>query len=131
VAPLPRQHFTADSGISRSNLLPLHHSDFRKFRAGFRDLRHSANVSDTYPPDVPTEIVMNNDKKDVVTLIELLKMADERRAHLSQISLHEPFNEDFSLLQMWAEACHRTGGAARPFPPKVIELWKQSLGGVN
>jgi hypothetical protein len=81
--------------------------------------------------NIPKGVVMNTDKKDVTTLIELLKMAAERRAHLSQISLNEPFSEDFSLLQMWAEACRRTGAGTRPFPPKVIELWKQSLGAVN
>jgi len=79
----------------------------------------------------PKGVVMNNDKKDVATLIELLKMAAERRAHLDQISQNEPFSEDFSLLEMWAEACRRTGVGTRPFPPKVIELWKQSLGRAN
>ena len=80
---------------------------------------------------VPKGVVMTNDKKDVATLIELLKMSAERRAHLNQISLNEPFSEDFSLLQMWAEACRRTGVGTRPFPPKVIEIWKQSLGRAN
>jgi len=76
---------------------------------------------------------MNNDKKDVATLIELLKMAAAHRADLkpAKLSQNEPFSEDFSLLEMWPEACRRTGGGTRDFPPKVIELWKQSLGGAN
>jgi len=80
---------------------------------------------------IPKGAVMNNDKKDVATLIELLKMADERRAHLDQISQNEPFSEDFSLLAMWSEACRRTGVGPRAFPSKVLELWKQSLGRAN
>jgi len=74
---------------------------------------------------------MNSETEDVATLIELLKMADERRAHLNQISQNEPFSEDFSLLEMWAEACRRTGVGTRAFPPKVLELWKESLGRAN
>ena len=78
-------------------------------------------------------VVMNNDKQDVATLIELLKMAAERRGHIKpdQISENETFSEDFSLLEMWPEACRRTGAGTRAFPPKVIELWKQSLGRAN
>ena len=78
-------------------------------------------------------VVMNNDRQDVATLIELLKMAAERRAHIEpdQISQNETFSEDFSLLEMWPEACRRTGSGMRAFPPKVIKLWKQSLGRAN
>jgi hypothetical protein len=78
-------------------------------------------------------LVMNNDKKDVATLIELLIMAATRRADLKpdQISQNERFSEDFCLLEMWPEACRRTGAGTRPFPPRVIELWKQSLGRAN
>ena len=76
---------------------------------------------------------MNNDKKDVATLIELLKMAAERREHIKtdQISQNETFSEDLSLLEMWPEACRRTGVGTRAFPLKVIELWKESLGRAN
>ena len=76
---------------------------------------------------------MNNTKKDVATLIELLKMADERRANpkTDQISQNDHFSEDLSLLEMWPEACRRTGVGPRAFPSKVLELWKESLGGAN
>jgi|SRR5262245_4843626 len=82
---------------------------------------------------IPKGAVMNNAKKDVATLIELLKMADERRANSKpdQISQNDRFSEDFSLLEMWPEACRRTGVGTRAFPPKVLELWKQGLGGAN
>jgi predicted nucleic acid-binding protein len=56
---------------------------------------------------------MNNENKDVITLIELLKMAAERRRRSTdQISEDEPFSEDLSLLEMWPEACRRTGEVA-------------------
>jgi hypothetical protein len=76
---------------------------------------------------------MDKDKKDVATLIELLKMAAERRAHPKpgQILQNDRFSEDYSLLEMWPEACRRTGVGNREFPPRVIELWKQSLGRMN
>ena len=68
---------------------------------------------------------MHTENKDVAPLIELLKMAAERR---STDLPSEQFSEDRALLEMWPEACRRTGVGSRPFPPKVIELWKQSLG---
>ena len=82
---------------------------------------------------IPKGAVMNNAKKDVATLIELLKMADERRANFKpdQISQNHRISEDSSLLEMWPEACRRTGVGNREFPPRVIELWKQSLGRAN
>ena len=75
---------------------------------------------------------MNTDK-DVATLIELLKMAAERRprSEVDQVSQSELFREDHSLLEMWPEACRRTGVGRREFPPGVIKLWKQRLGGTN
>ena len=75
---------------------------------------------------------MNTDK-DVATLIELLKMAAERRprSEVDQVSQSELLREDHSLLEMWPEACRRTGVGRREFPPGVIKLWKQRLGRAN
>ena len=72
-------------------------------------------------------------KQDVATLIELLKMAAERwpRSEASPASQSELFHEDHSLLEMWPEACRRTGVGRREFPPGVIKLWKQRLGREN
>ena len=76
---------------------------------------------------------MNTDKQDVATLIELLKMAAERwpRAEADRVSQSELFREDHSLLEMWPEACRRTGVGRREFPPRVLKLWKQRLGRAN
>ncbi|HET9717688.1 MAG TPA: hypothetical protein VFP60_16030 [Pseudolabrys sp.] len=72
---------------------------------------------------------MKNDK-DIAALIELLKMAADQwpRSEDGEVSQSESFREDQSLLQMWPEACRRTGVAGREFPPGVIKLWKRSLG---
>ena len=78
-------------------------------------------------------IVMNIHNKDVDTLIELLKMAAERWPHseTNQVSQSELLREDHSLLEMWPEACRRTGVGRREFPLGVIKLWKQRLGRAN
>jgi hypothetical protein len=74
-----------------------------------------------------------NTKKEIPPLIELLKMAAERRPHseIGQVSQDDLFREDHSLLEMWPEACRRTGVGTREFPHGVIKLWKQSLGRSN
>ena len=78
-------------------------------------------------------VIMDTHKQDVATLIELLKMAAERwpRSGTDQVSQSELLREDHSLLEMWPEACRRTGVGRREFPPGVIKLWKQRLGGTN
>ena len=52
---------------------------------------------------------MNTDKQGVAALIELLKMAAERRprCEADQVSQSELLREDHSLLEMWPEACRR------------------------
>jgi hypothetical protein len=84
-------------------------------------------------PDIAKGFVMDTHKQDVATLIELLKMAAERwpRSETDQVSQSELFREDHSLLEMWPEACRRTGVGRREFPPEVIKLWKQRLGRAN
>jgi hypothetical protein len=78
-------------------------------------------------------VVMDTHNQDVATLIELLKMAAERWPHseTNQVSQSELFREDHSLLEMWPEACRRTGVGRREFPIGVIKLWKQRLGRAN
>jgi hypothetical protein len=82
---------------------------------------------------IPKGIGMTNEKNDVATLIELLRMAAERRPYAKpdEISQNEIFSDDLALLEMWPEACRRTGGEKREFPPGVIKLWKESLGRSN
>jgi len=74
-----------------------------------------------------------NTRKDIAPLIELLKMAAERRprSETAEVSQDDLFREDDSLLEMWPEACRRTGVGTREFPPGVIKLWKESLGRSN
>jgi hypothetical protein len=76
---------------------------------------------------------MNTEKKDVAILIELLKMAAERcpRFETDHVSQRDLLREDYSLLEMWPEACRRTGVGKREFPSDVIKLWKQRLGRAN
>jgi hypothetical protein len=83
--------------------------------------------------NIPKGIGMTEEKNDVATLIELLRMAAERRPHSKpdEISQNEFFSEDLALLEMWPEACRRTGGGRREFPSGVIKLWKESLGRSN
>ena len=78
-------------------------------------------------------IAMDTHKQDVATLIELLKMAAERwpRSDADQVSQSDLLYEDHSLLEMWPEACRRTGVGRREFPPGVIKLWQQRLGRAN
>ena len=78
-----------------------------------------------------------NIENDIAALIELLKMSDERwpqsgpDAGTGVVSPRDLLREDHSLLEMWPEACRRTGAAGREFPPGVIELWKRRLGRAN
>jgi len=72
-------------------------------------------------------------EKDIIALMELLKMADNRwpRYATASISQNELFRRNQHLLEMWPEACRRTGVGGREFPAGVIKLWKQGLGRVN
>ena len=74
-----------------------------------------------------------NTDRDVATLIELLRMEAELRPHAQPQPdcPIEALHQDQSLLEMWPEACRRTGAEVREFPAEVIRLWKQSLGGTN
>jgi hypothetical protein len=71
--------------------------------------------------------------KDIVALMELLKMAAEHwpRSQADEVSQSDLFCRDQTLLEMWPEACRRTGVRGRQFPSGVIKLWKKSLGRLN
>lgn len=72
-------------------------------------------------------------EKDVVALLELLKMAAEQSTHsdIADVSPNDLFREDLCLLEMWPEACQRTGNIKREFPSGVIKLWQQRMGRAN
>jgi len=60
-----------------------------------------------------------NTEKDVAPLIELLRMADERWPYSEIVSQSDRFRRDHLLLEMWPEACRRTGVGGRQFPAGV------------
>jgi hypothetical protein len=72
-------------------------------------------------------------ENDIAALLELLKMAAEQWPHsrTDEVSQSDVFCRDRTLLEMWPEACRRTGTGGREFPPGVIKLWKKSLGRIN
>ena len=72
-------------------------------------------------------------EKDIAALLELLKMASEQSPHsdIAEVSQNDFFREDRCLLEMWPEACQRTGSVRREFPSGVIKLWQQRLGRAN
>jgi PilZ domain len=72
-------------------------------------------------------------ERDITSLIELLKMSAEKwpSSESDDISETELFYRDQILLEMWPEACRRTGTAGREFPPGVIKLWKKRMGRAN
>ncbi len=78
---------------------------------------------------------MKTDKhiKDIVPLIELLKMEADRwpDSGIGETSQSEIFRRDQFLLETWPEACRRTGVGVRKFPAGVIKLWKEGLGRSN
>ena len=72
-------------------------------------------------------------ERDIAPLIELLEMAAKKwpSSESDDVSETELFCRDQTLLEMWPEACRRTGVGVREFPPGVIELWKQRMGRAN
>jgi hypothetical protein len=74
-----------------------------------------------------------NTESDIAALMELLKMAADKwpSSATGQVSQRELFRQNQFLLEMWPEACRRTGVEGREFPAGVIKLWKNGLGLVN
>ena len=93
------------------------------FRCSKPTLRFSIDIRDG-------RLLMRSDK-DIAPLTELLKMAADLWPGSGEISLTEMFQRDQILLEMWPEACRRTGVGKRQFPPGVIKLWKEGAGRAN
>jgi len=118
----------------------MHFSDGPVFSAGFSKIPLFVIANTAGCPQVPLTfrqknkrgLAMKNDK-DIAALLELLRMAAEQwpLSGTGEVSQGDLFRRDQSLLQMWPEACRRTGVGGREFPPGVIKLWKQRLGRVN
>jgi len=72
-------------------------------------------------------------EKDIAPLIELLKIAAEKwpSSESGDISESESLRRDRVLLEMWPEACRRTGVEVHEFPAGVIKRWQQEMGWPN
>jgi len=72
-------------------------------------------------------------ERDIASLIELLKMAEEKwpSSESCEISETEMLCRDQALLDMWPEACRRIGFSKREFPIDVIKLWQKQMGWPN
>lgn len=72
-------------------------------------------------------------EKDIAPLIALLKIAADQwpSSGAGEVSQSELFRRDQNLLEMWPEACRRTGVGPREFPRAVIKLWKEEMGRAN
>jgi hypothetical protein len=72
-------------------------------------------------------------EQDIAPLLELLKMEADHwpLSGSDEVSQDELFRRDRFLLEMWPEACRRTGVGAREFPSGVIKLWKGELEQLN
>ena len=73
---------------------------------------------------------MNSHEQDIAALIELMKMEVDRRPRYdtSQDRQRELFREDHFLLEMWPEACRRTGIGEREFPAWSDQTLERKLG---
>jgi hypothetical protein len=72
-------------------------------------------------------------ERDIAPLTELLKMAEEKwsSSESDDISETELLSRDRALLDMWPEACRRTGVRVHEFPIGVIKRWQQEMGWPN
>jgi hypothetical protein len=80
----------------------------------------------------PSSDLIRHDQ-DIAPLIELLKMAAERWPSCSSgnVSESELLKRDQAILEMWPEACRRTGVPVHDFPIGVIKRWQQEMGWPN
>ena len=69
-------------------------------------------------------------ERDIAPLLELLKMAAEKWPNSDDTSIPESelLKRDQALLDMWPEACRRTGIPVHEFPNGVIKRWQQEMG---
>ena len=70
-------------------------------------------------------------KEHIAPLIELLKMEAEKWPGTGEVSDSELLRRDQALLEMWPEACRRTGSGMREFPSEVIKFWQKQMGRAN
>ena len=82
-------------------------------------------------PQRSAEFIQN--ERDIAPLLELLKMAAEKwpSSDGAIIPESELLKRDQALLDMWPEACRRTGIPVHEFPIGVIKRWQQEMGWPN
>ena len=82
-------------------------------------------------PQRSAEFIQN--ERDIAPLLELLKMAAERwpSSDGAIVPESELLKRDQALLDMWPEACRRTGIPVHEFPIGVIKRWQQEMGWPN
>jgi hypothetical protein len=79
----------------------------------------------------PADLIRH--ERDIAPLIELLKMAAEKwpASEREEITESELLRRDQVLLDMWPEACRRTGVPVHEFTIGVIKRWQQEMGSPN
>ena len=70
-------------------------------------------------------------KEHIAPLIELLKMGAEKWPGTGEVTEGELLRREKALLEMWPEACRRTGSGVQEFPSDVIKLWQKNMGRAN
>jgi len=82
-------------------------------------------------PKRSAESIQN--ERDIAPLLELLKMAAEKWPSSDDVNIPESelLKRDQALLDMWPEACRRTGIPVHEFPIGVIKRWQQEMGWPN
>ena len=81
--------------------------------------------------EAETEGVLMPNKEHIAQLVELLKMEAEKWPGTGKVSESELLRRDQVLLEMWPEACRRTGSGVHEFPSDVIKLWQKNMGRAN
>jgi hypothetical protein len=86
-----------------------------------------------FPKATPRGADLHQHGQDIAPLLALLKMAAERWPTTDDeiISESEVLRRDQVLLELWPEACRRTGVPVHEFPIAVIRRWQQKMGRPN
>jgi hypothetical protein len=104
-----------------------------KCRRGRSVWRTCTEMGVIFPDASRQSFVSVEHGRDIAPLIELLRMAEEKwpSSESSEVSEIELLRRDQMLLEMWPEACRRTGIEPHEFPIGVIRRWQQKMGWAN
>jgi hypothetical protein len=73
-------------------------------------------------------VTASTEPKSAVVKLTSEKWLDSKSADISESEL---FRRDQMLLEMWPEACRRTGVEVHEFPIGVIKRWREKMGWAN